>query len=96
MYDELGPLSKDEIKVSALFFLAIVFWISSKFIRDNLGIELQDAGVAIIAAILLFMIPSSEKNKVYCSGKQHQNYHGVYYYCLVEVYPLVLKYPKQV
>tara|TARA_Y100001968_G_scaffold187467_1_gene171890 strand:- start:21 stop:845 length:825 start_codon:yes stop_codon:yes gene_type:complete len=63
MYDELGPLSKDEIKVSALFFLAIVFWISSKFIRDNLGIELQDAGVAIIAAILLFMIPSSEKNK---------------------------------
>ena len=63
MYDELGSLSKDEIKVSALFFLAIVFWISSKFIRDNLGIELQDAGVAIIAAILLFMIPSSEGNK---------------------------------
>lgn len=63
MYDELGVLSKDEIKVSALFFLAIVFWISSKFIRDNLGIELQDAGVAIIAAILLFMIPSAEKNK---------------------------------
>ena len=63
MYEELGPLTKDEIKVSILFFLAIAFWITSKAIRENLGIELQDAGVAIIAAILLFMIPSSENNK---------------------------------
>ena len=63
MYDELGPLSKDEIKVSILFSLAVIFWISSKPIRDNLGIGLEDAGVAIIAAILLFMIPSSSKNK---------------------------------
>ena len=63
MYKELGPLTKDEIKVSILFFLAIAFWITSKAIRENLGIELQDAGVAIIAAILLFMIPSSENNK---------------------------------
>ena len=31
---------------------------TSKAIRDGLGIELQDAGVAIIAAIILFMIPS--------------------------------------
>ena len=63
MYDELGPLSKDEIKVSILFGLAIAFWISSKPIRDNLGIGLEDAGVAIIVAILLFIIPSSSKNK---------------------------------
>ena len=55
---ELGPLSRDEIKVSILFFFAVVFWMTSKAIRDNLGIELQDAGVAIIAAIILFMIPS--------------------------------------
>ena len=58
MYSELGPLSRDEIKVSILFFFAVVFWMTSKAIRDGLGIELQDAGVAIIAAILLFMIPS--------------------------------------
>ena len=58
MYYELGPLSRDEIKVSILFFFAVVFWMTSKAIRDNLGIELQDAGVAIIAAIILFMIPS--------------------------------------
>ena len=58
MYSELGPLSRDEIKVSILFFFAVVFWMTSKAIRDGLGIELQDAGVAIIAAIILFMIPS--------------------------------------
>jgi len=63
MYDELGPISKDEIKVSILFGLAIAFWIFSKPIRDNLGIDLQDAGVAIIVAILLFIIPSSSKNE---------------------------------
>ncbi|MBL88106.1 MAG: anion transporter [Gammaproteobacteria bacterium] len=59
MYYDLGPLSQDEKKVSILFFMAVLFWMTSKAIRDNLGIGLEDAGIAIIAAIALFMIPSS-------------------------------------
>ena len=36
---------------------------TSRLVRDNFGIGIEDAGVAIIvAAILLFMIPSSSKN----------------------------------
>jgi sodium-dependent dicarboxylate transporter 2/3/5 len=61
MLKDLGPLTKDEIKISIIFGLAVLAWMTSRIIRENLGIGLEDAGVAIIVAILLFMIPSSKK-----------------------------------
>ena len=59
MLDDLGPLTKDEIKISLIFGLAVLTWMTSRLIREYLGIGLEDAGVAIIVAVLLFMIPSS-------------------------------------
>ena len=59
MLSDLGPLNKDEIKVSIIFGFAVLAWMTSRVIRDNFGIGIEDAGVAIIVAILLFMIPSS-------------------------------------
>ena len=59
MLDDLGPLTKDEIKISLIFGLAVLTWMTSRLIREYLGIGLEDAGVAIIVALLLFMIPSS-------------------------------------
>jgi sodium-dependent dicarboxylate transporter 2/3/5 len=58
LYD-LGPLNKDEIKISLIFSLAVISWMTSRIIREKFGIGLEDAGVAIIIAILLFTIPSS-------------------------------------
>ena len=59
MLEDLGPLTKDEIKISLIFGLAVLTWMTSRLIREYLGIGLEDAGVAIIVAVLLFMIPSS-------------------------------------
>ena len=59
LYD-LGPLSKDELKISVIFGLTALAWIFRKGL-DNFELlsGLTDAGIAIISAILLFMIPSS-------------------------------------
>ena len=60
MLDDLGPLSKDELKISVIFGLTALAWIFRKGL-DNFELlsGLTDAGIAIISAILLFMIPSS-------------------------------------
>lgn len=60
MLEDLGPLSKDELKISIIFSLTAFAWMFRSFL-DNYGMfaGLTDAGIAIISAILLFMIPSS-------------------------------------
>ena len=60
MLSEQGPLSKDEIKISIIFGLTALAWML-RTILDNyqMFVGLTDAGIAIISAILLFMIPSS-------------------------------------
>jgi|TARA_B110000259_G_scaffold98812_1_gene114047 sodium-dependent dicarboxylate transporter 2/3/5 len=62
MLIKLGPLSKDEAKVLVIFILAASAWIF-RTLLDNFQMlsGLTDAGIAIIAAILLFMIPSSSQ-----------------------------------
>jgi len=61
MLEDLGPLTKDEIKIAVIFGLAVLAWITSRLIRETIGIGIEDAGVAIIVSILLFMVPSSNK-----------------------------------
>jgi sodium-dependent dicarboxylate transporter 2/3/5 len=60
MLNEQGPLSKDEIKISIIFGLTAIAWML-RTVLDNYQIfsGLTDAGIAIISAILLFMIPST-------------------------------------
>jgi sodium-dependent dicarboxylate transporter 2/3/5 len=58
--NELGPISDDEKKVLVIFALAVFTWMARSFIiKIEILSGLTDAGIAIIAAILLFMIPSS-------------------------------------
>ena len=61
MLNDLGPLTKDEIKIAVIFGLAVMAWVTSRLIRETTGIGIEDAGVAIIVSILLFMVPSSNK-----------------------------------
>ena len=58
---ELGPLTKDEIKISFIFGFAVIAWITSRLVRETFGIGIEDAGVAIIVSVILFMVPSSNK-----------------------------------
>ena len=60
MLTDQGPLSKDEKKISLIFGLTALAWMF-RTLLDNFEMfsGLTDAGIAIISAILLFMIPSS-------------------------------------
>jgi len=60
MLTDQGPLSMDEKKISIIFGLTALAWMF-RTILDNYEMfsGLTDAGIAIISAILLFMIPSS-------------------------------------
>ena len=58
MLSDMGPMSKDELRVGIVFFIAVVLWMFRSLI-DNYVIGLTDAGIAITVAIALFIIPSS-------------------------------------
>tara|TARA_Y100001934_G_scaffold102714_1_gene126271 strand:- start:134 stop:1570 length:1437 start_codon:yes stop_codon:yes gene_type:complete len=60
--NEMGDLSKDEIRISIIFGLAVFAWVFRKLLVNfELFSGLTDAGIAIIAAILIFMTPSATK-----------------------------------
>ncbi len=60
MLDELGALSQDEKKVLIIFCFAALAWMFRKLINLIPGFELlTDAGVALLIALLFFVIPSS-------------------------------------
>ena len=60
MLNDQGPLSKDEIKISIIFGLTALAWMFRTLLDSyDMFSGLTDAGIAIISAILLFMIPSS-------------------------------------
>jgi sodium-dependent dicarboxylate transporter 2/3/5 len=62
MLHDQGSLTKDELKISIIFGLTALAWMF-RTILDNYDLfsGLTDAGIAIISAILLFMIPSSSR-----------------------------------
>ena len=62
MLNDLGPLSKDEKKVLTIFSLAASAWMF-RTLLDNYSpfSGLTDAGIAIIAALTFFFIPSENQ-----------------------------------
>jgi sodium-dependent dicarboxylate transporter 2/3/5 len=69
MLTDMGPMSKDEFRVGIVFFIAAGLWMFRSLI-DNYVIGLTDAGIAILVAIALFIIPSSGKNGELLSWEQ--------------------------
>ena len=62
MLSEMGSLTKDEIRISIIFGLAVFAWVFRTLLNNIEFLSgLTDAGIAIIAAILLFMTPSASK-----------------------------------
>ena len=64
MVAELGPMTKAEARVGAVFFLVVVFWILRRPISTWLGIDfLTDTGIVMTAALLLFLLPSGSQKQ---------------------------------
>jgi sodium-dependent dicarboxylate transporter 2/3/5 len=58
-YNALGSMTNAEKRTAALFALLVFGWIARKPITAALGIEgLSDSGVALVVALLAFVIPS--------------------------------------
>ncbi|MGD8150447.1 SLC13 family permease [Ornithinimicrobium sp. Y1694] len=54
---KLGSMSQGEIRVLAIFILAAVSWVSVPLIWSDAP-PISDAGIAILAALLLFLLPA--------------------------------------
>jgi len=62
MLSDLGPLSKDEKKVLIIFSLAASAWMFRTLLDNYVPFSgLTDAGIAIIAALSFFLVPSENK-----------------------------------
>ncbi|WP_017925387.1 DASS family sodium-coupled anion symporter [Thioalkalivibrio sp. HL-Eb18] len=55
---EVGAWSRAEYRVAGVFLLVALAWLSRPFLEGLLPIHLTDAGIAILGAGLLFLLPS--------------------------------------
>ena len=59
---KLGNISRDEKKVLIIFLIAASLWIGRPYLKyHEILLGLTDAGIAILAAIILFILPSDNK-----------------------------------
>ncbi len=61
--DELGTMSREEKLVLFVFIATALSWISRSFFLTQLISGIDDTIIAMIAAIILFILPSKEKGK---------------------------------
>ncbi|MFI2810958.1 MULTISPECIES: DASS family sodium-coupled anion symporter [unclassified Microbulbifer] len=61
---ELGPISKPEARVAIIFALVVLAWMLRRPLSSAFGLEgLSDAGIAMAAAMLLFLVPSGDSRQ---------------------------------
>lgn len=58
--EEMGPMGAGERRVLAIFLCTTVAWIARGLVVKATGIEITDAGIAMSAAIALFLIPAGD------------------------------------
>ena len=64
MKQELGKFDGAEFKVFVVFVLTAITWMLRTVLDDIKGLEgLSDAGIAMISALFLFLLPSGNKEK---------------------------------
>ena len=63
MKDELGLITKPEIRVGLIFLFLAIAWISRPLLTNIPGLSaLDDSSIAMAGAIALFILPSGDKN----------------------------------
>ena len=61
---ELGPMSPAEKRVAIMFLLVVFMWVTRRPLTDWLGLTaLSDAGIAMFGAVMMFLIPSGNREK---------------------------------
>tara|TARA_Y100000588_G_scaffold169763_1_gene183490 strand:+ start:27842 stop:29185 length:1344 start_codon:yes stop_codon:yes gene_type:complete len=60
---QLGAMSRAEKSVLAVFALAAVSWVLRPVLGDVTGLAISDTGIAIAAALLLFMLPAERHSQ---------------------------------
>lgn len=60
--DKLGPMSSGEIRVLAIFVLTAITWITVPLVFEKPAIG--DAGIAMLAGLLLFLLPAGAERGV--------------------------------
>jgi len=64
MRESLGSMSKAEVRTALLFLFLVAGWLSRSWISDLPFIgEISDTGIAMVAAIAAFLIPSGKKGE---------------------------------
>ncbi len=56
--------SKEQLKVSAIFGIVVILWVFKDLIGELLGVKYGDEMVAILGAILLFVVPVKGKKNL--------------------------------
>jgi len=63
MRNALGPASKAEWRIGIVFSLVVLGWMSRPWLSKFLPLEgVSDPGIVMVAAFVLFLIPSSDRN----------------------------------
>lgn len=60
---ELGPLRGSEARVLIVFALAATCWIAQQWLARWSGLPLSDTMIALLAALLLFLLPGDQNNQ---------------------------------
>ncbi|MFT5859061.1 MAG: sodium-dependent dicarboxylate transporter 2/3/5 [Flavobacteriaceae bacterium] len=61
---EKKPWSRDQLKIILIFVIVVLLWSFRKLIIEWTGISYGDENVAVIAAIIMFILPSSDGKKI--------------------------------
>ncbi|PRY68760.1 SLC13 family permease [Halomonas ventosae] len=56
--EDLGRMSRPEQRVAAVFTLVALAWVTRPLLESWLQVPLSDAGIAVIGALLLFVVPA--------------------------------------
>jgi sodium-dependent dicarboxylate transporter 2/3/5 len=59
--DGLGPMGRGEKIVAATFTVTALLWMFRPLVEEQVGIPLSDPGIAMVAALVLFLIPVDAK-----------------------------------
>ncbi|MBK1878519.1 SLC13 family permease [Pelagicoccus mobilis] len=60
-FGKLDAISRDEIAVAVIFGVAALGWIFRSHLNEWLGLAVSDTGIAMAAALLLFIVPSGRR-----------------------------------
>src|SRR5690606_34498010 len=65
MLREMGPPTRPEKRVAAVFAVVAVAWIVYPWVDALIGLEIGEAGIAIAGAIALFAIPADWSRRTF-------------------------------